>query len=1024
MKLQYTQYVAMGLIVLLAGSVIGQSVRRPVAKKPVVKKQSPMVEQPSAAVLRTKTPVKAQEQQPTAGFRAKDKPTRPSYVEQAQKQPGDAPPLLPKPKKPSQVDPDIEQIKQPKRPKFDPTQQEAQKKPDVEAQKPLEAAPGKPARPQFDPQKPYGDAPPLPPKPGKPKPSTPTKPLPLTPPEMQELSTKGARNYFEILGLYTDTGQLNTNAGQMAIYQSYLSKRNDPNLDVNEQAKVREAFETLYDIEFKNAYLRSLQEGMPPKTGNIEVDNQNAMLAHAAAVEAARTARANRWPAAVQDWNESIAQSLSRSASFSVGKGELFTALLAKISPLIPTTTIEIMKGLTIRTPTLVPIATITPAAFRSGTGESGALPIGGALGFGVVGAVNYKGRELVGEFVICYNPPPKMPPGGGSPTQLNPMDNAVIGAVAPGQENATMPRFNPAIGLALLLMLPPTWNISDEFPTLKALDQIGLFSPILAVSNFMFLDYQSGAFIRPGLNIIGNVDLTGPFEPINRLVQMIHPAFFAQGNRAIFQFVYFPTFLAALGSTVGTPGPTSRSYAMVEVPLGVGIDFGLLKVPKWWPFTKIQLSNFQIFLDMYGLASSMGPLRLPTMTVSSGIYVWLKTQLNPLEFRLGGSWSPPSNIELFGSMEGFYEQAFGIPWLTIGNLGLEIDYDIGLVGVIPPPIPTGIGIRGDLILGEPYDPETKVIQVAGKTQIRTSNIPDFVLMGSINEITLTPFVKLLSKAVGKVIPIPKVPLVFRNLRISIVPIGTTLAGKYYPGGLACGGEFQIGNYMGVLDFSVSNEQKKITGTGYLQTIDAGFIRITGIGPDGMPGTPDDGLTMLMDISLLSQNIYFTGKLEIPFLGWSREANFSFDDRGMFTELTAVSLFGMDTTKVGIRIPFTSVDDLLLSYELAEQRTFEDLIKTELKALQKAGGSGFMGTVTSAAATALGGVAKAIDAIRITRITGTMTGYDLKAARTGTIAIEFSIFGKAYTVDKIGIDFKNVANTIKAAAKKFMNFIK
>jgi hypothetical protein len=302
---------------------------------------------------------------------------------------------------------------------------------------------------------------------------------------------------------------------------------------------------------------------------------------------------------------------------------------------------------------------------------------------------------------------------------------------------------------------------------------------------------------------------------------------------------------------------------------------------------------------------------------------VGLMTQEEPLIFGAGIAFNPTTTT-FKGWMAGRYQPAFGLSWLGLSEFGFETNTDVTIaastLGLVPF---SGVGLRGNFALGSTN------IALAAKAQVSSSQVPEFGVYGTADRISIqfSDLYKIFTQmaqeqnkqqqAAWADIP----PLVFQNLALRVMPTSIEIADVKYGKGFTAQGAISLGSFKGELYVDCSPGSLSFTAQGWLSTIDAGFFKLGGTGPDKKTGTADDGLTLSASIGLLTvppklPAFYASGYLSIPLIGMQQEVMLDLSAKGLYGKLTSVTFFNSKASQTEVRIPFSNFDDFLMSYQL------------------------------------------------------------------------------------------------------------
>ncbi len=354
--------------------------------------------------------------------------------------------------------------------------------------------------------------------------------------------------------------------------------------------------------------------------------------------------------------------------------------------------------------------------------------------------------------------------------------------------------------GVILEAMVEPGWKISDSFPQLRGteVEKITFEGVGFIASSIDLTDPKRKIKIQRGLGLFAKVKLTGNLENISKLVKISE--------------------LEAYG-VIGGPN-------IITLKAGIQGKLGT---------DTISLSGLN--LEISGQ---------PSIAILCSITVKPSIKDEPLLFtgRLGPTLT---GFLMAGTMEGTWNDPFGVKNLQIGNLAIQ--GQISWAGV-----PSAAGIAGTLVIGEK---SFEMAAAFGADPRQT------ILRGKANALTLKDFTDLANK-MGAKISIDTLPnLGFRDVEIQVAATQIKIGELTYDEGLTFKGKILIYNWDGIANVSVSSNGIILEGA--LKAFKLGtFFSATGAGPDKIKGTPDDGPLISLKAT--------TGDLPSFFL--SAEANF------------------------------------------------------------------------------------------------------------------------------------------------------
>jgi hypothetical protein len=356
------------------------------------------------------------------------------------------------------------------------------------------------------------------------------------------------------------------------------------------------------------------------------------------------------------------------------------------------------------------------------------------------------------------------------------------------------------------------------------ALDPSLSFLDIISLSNLAFVvatgDYFDKTWVRTfykGLNLFGTARMSGPLEKINSVIGSNLTEISLHG-------VVDPTLFG--------------SSLTAELP-------GKVKLGKYLETTGLLLR--------LQLVQASVPIAVSIMT---GLNIYVPKQEQPLGLRAGISYVPPTELVLGGWMEGMWKNPFGVPYISIGEVGIQAGTDIesavSTLGILSL---SRIGMRGRMGWAN------KFVEIAMSISLSTAR-PDLMIKGSFEGgLYLHELVEGGAKIIdesarigGKNIKLSenvkgKIPqLGFKSAELYISPIDVSLAGRYYKQGITISGAIDILGVTTALRFAIDTNKYVIEGLGYMSNIDLKFFKITGAGPDKKRGTEDDGPIVIFKV--------------------------------------------------------------------------------------------------------------------------------------------------------------------------------
>lgn len=375
--------------------------------------------------------------------------------------------------------------------------------------------------------------------------------------------------------------------------------------------------------------------------------------------------------------------------------------------------------------------------------------------------------------------------------------------------------------------------------PTFSAIDKSLTFLDIVKFSNIMFVattaDYYDAEWdrsFRKGFNLVGTARMSGPLEKINGIIGQNLTEITIQG-------VINPDLFG--------------SSLLAELP-------GKIRFNKY-----VESSGLLLRLLLVQAAVPI------SVSILTGLNITVPNQQQPLAFRTGLTYVPPTEFIVGGWMEGMWNNPFGVPYFSIGELGLQAGMDINTaaasLGILAL---SRLGMRGIMGFGN------KQIEVASSISLSSAS-PDIMVNGKFTGgLSLSDVVDVgaavmeeAAKEINKPISIRsqvkgKIPdLGLKNAELYIAPKDVELAGRYYKQGVMVDGVVEI---LGVTaELRIQVNKTTVQGLAYMSAINAGPFKITGAGKDKKRGTGDDGpiLNLSVKSSAPFVELFLDGRVEL-----------------------------------------------------------------------------------------------------------------------------------------------------------------
>ncbi len=234
-------------------------------------------------------------------------------------------------------------------------------------------------------------------------------------------------------------------------------------------------------------------------------------------------------------------------------------------------------------------------------------------------------------------------------------------------------------------------------------------------------------------------------------------------------------------------------------------------------------------------------------VSILTGLNIKVPNQEQPLAFRTGLTFVPPTEFIVGGWLEGMWNNPFGVPYFSIGEVGLQAGMDINTaaasLGILAL---SRLGVRGVMGFGD------KKVEMASSVSLSSAS-PDLMLHGKfvgglyLNDVVIVgaTVIEEAAKQTGKPISIKsqvtnKIPNIgLQNAEVYIAPKDVDLAGRYYKQGVLVDGVVDILGVTGELRIEIG--KTSVQGLAYMSEINAGPFKLTGAGKDKKLGTADDG---------------------------------------------------------------------------------------------------------------------------------------------------------------------------------------
>lgn len=413
--------------------------------------------------------------------------------------------------------------------------------------------------------------------------------------------------------------------------------------------------------------------------------------------------------------------------------------------------------------------------------------------------------------------------------------------------------------GPALKVMMPKKWKFSDSFPKLTFLDKLEFEEAFIYFSSIEYEDSEietrrgSRAFkIKPGLTFYGNLNLKKAF-PLLKNVKA------APDNIVVY-------------------GTISKDPKNIMI----GAD-----LPNLIKFKKGPIKAGGTAIEISGA---------PSIFLLFSILV--KPTKNDPELRFTSRLGiAQDDVKLAFTMQGFWEDVFGIEGIDIGDLALQVTGNP--ITLLTTGIPSSIGAAGTLILGtRKGSKKIKLATIIGDSPMLDGRFDGSLSMDEVVDAAKGLAINISKRAFkgkraqqalskidsdfNKILSNPAIKKILgttiRNVQVTIVPEVTAIGEfQYLHRGITIRGELDLfGTTAGV---NIVLAKSGITAEGWVTPFKIGKVfSLTGSGLDKKYGTKDDAAIMSLNLNLHKQGLLISGIVEL--LGIKRQTEISLDKDG------------------------------------------------------------------------------------------------------------------------------------------------
>lgn len=454
-----------------------------------------------------------------------------------------------------------------------------------------------------------------------------------------------------------------------------------------------------------------------------------------------------------------------------------------------------------------------------------------------------------------------------------------------------------PLVGESLTFSLPDDWKLSSLANGAKALDAIGLVEPKIILSDIGYDDSALNTSIQQGFNLVAGVNLASLSPNIKWFIEKIITKS-NQERAALNKTLIFDVGTVLFKADAGEGGidfslvmPFHLGFDLTNVSAGSDLD-GIKDV-----ITKMVTDDFIASLQISdeGLDAK----------ISTGVDVdFTKRPGKTYTFRSEVDINAAKGTVAYtGSLDGVFDNAFGLEWLSLGDFALAFGMSIEDF------LPSEFGFRGTMDLGEG---ENKA-ELKLTSDVRQGGI---LFQGEADNINLGHLLWLFAKMAKKDVQESEIPgFKINKMATGIATDSIEFAGKEYYRGFSADLDIELFGLKGAMAMSV--DLHGITGSGGLTGIDKPYFMFTGTGPDKEYGTDDDGPYIKLNIARSVPEFFVSGKIGIPAVKLEEDIELSLSKAG-FTGLMETELFGIFDSKINV---VADTDDLInsdISFELKQ----------------------------------------------------------------------------------------------------------
>ncbi len=358
---------------------------------------------------------------------------------------------------------------------------------------------------------------------------------------------------------------------------------------------------------------------------------------------------------------------------------------------------------------------------------------------------------------------------------------------------------------LLLRAFLGKSISLGKLMPFLKGsfLEHIVVGDPLILISTFQYEDPGVDLTLRPGINILGTVDLakSGILSNIETLTD------------SKFQPL---TLFGSIG--------IKREHLSIAIVIPATFKF---PNPLW--------KSGAVRLEMSGE---------PSVGLLTSLTIQPSEMDEPITFHVEVKLEP-DEAYLAGTFEGIWKDVFGLKGMNISDVALEVAVPYG-------PAISAIGFTGRLKLGKEFGVGVKLDKDPMKA----------LVYGSLDSLSLRDLVTAVT-GMGARIPLKAIPTVgFEDIEVKIVPYEDTEIGEIlFEKGITIKGTVNFFGKKAMIDLNANDEG--IKGQAFMSKLAFGPLAVTGAGLDAKYGTSDDGPILKIQIDPEKQDVLMSGRVNI-----------------------------------------------------------------------------------------------------------------------------------------------------------------